>query len=110
MPKGGAVPAEALVTLRRKLAALPEHHPERGALMKSTAELYAVSRATLYRLLHGGGRPKDAHRTDRRSHTGRRCQGRDRVRHNPPPSGVSPSKAATFFEHRRWSRRGPGGG
>jgi hypothetical protein len=33
--------------------------------MTSTAQLYAVSRATLYRLLRGDRRPKDAHRTDR---------------------------------------------
>jgi hypothetical protein len=65
MPKGVAVPVEALATLRRHLAALPERHPERGALIKSSAELYAVSRATLYRLLRGDRRPKDAHRIDR---------------------------------------------
>ena len=65
MPKGGAVPAEALATLRRHLAALPARHPERGVLVKSTAELYAVSRATLYRLVRGDRRPKDAHRIDR---------------------------------------------
>jgi hypothetical protein len=65
MPIGGAVPVEALATLRRRLAALPARHPERGVLMKSTAQLYAVSRATLYRLLRGDPRPKDAHRADR---------------------------------------------
>ncbi len=65
MPMGVAVPIEALATLRRRLAALPARHPERGALMKSTAQLYAVSRATLYRLLRGDRRPKDAHRADR---------------------------------------------
>jgi hypothetical protein len=32
--------------------------------MQSTAQLYAISRATLYRLLRGERRPKDAHRTD----------------------------------------------
>ena len=65
MPRGGGVPAEALSVLRRRLAALPARHPERGALMASTAQLYAVSRATLYRLLRGERRPKDAHRADR---------------------------------------------
>jgi len=44
---------------------MPARHPERGALMNATAELYAVSRATLYRLLRGDRRPKDAHRADR---------------------------------------------
>ena len=58
MQIGGAVPVEALAALRRRLAALPARHPERGVLMKSTAQLYAVSRATLYRLLGGDRRPK----------------------------------------------------
>ena len=65
MPRGGGVPAEALAVLRRRLAALPPRHPERSALMASTAQLYAVSRATLYRLSRGDRRPKDAHRADR---------------------------------------------
>jgi hypothetical protein len=65
MPVASAVPVEALATLRRRLAALPARHPERGVLMTSTAQLYAVSRATLYRLLRGDRRPKDAHRADR---------------------------------------------
>ena len=58
------VPIEALATLRR-LAALPGRHPQREALLSSTAELYAISRATLYRLLRGERRPRDAHRADR---------------------------------------------
>ena len=65
MPKRGAVPIEALATLRRRLTALPARHPERRVLMHSTALLYAVSRATLYRLVRGERRSKDAHRADR---------------------------------------------
>ena len=65
MPRGGGVPAEALSALRRRLVALPARHPERISLMTSTAQLYAVSRATLYRLLRDERRPKDAHRADR---------------------------------------------
>jgi hypothetical protein len=65
MPAASAVPVEALATLRRRLAALPARHPERAVLMTSTAQLDAVSRTTLYRLLRGDRRPKDAHRTDR---------------------------------------------
>jgi predicted DNA-binding transcriptional regulator AlpA len=65
MPKGIAVPVEALVNLRRRLASLPVRHPERVALMTYTSQLYGVSRATLYRLLRGERRPKDAHRADR---------------------------------------------
>ena len=49
----------------RGLAALPGRHPQREALLSSTAELYAISRATLYRLLRGERRPRDAHRADR---------------------------------------------
>ena len=59
------MPAEALAALRRRLAALPARQPERSGLMASTAQLYAVSRATLYRLLRGDHRPKGAHRADR---------------------------------------------
>ena len=43
MPKGSAVPIEALSALRRRLAALPVRHPERGVLMTSTAGLYALA-------------------------------------------------------------------
>ena len=64
MPLGNAVPVEALAALRRRLSALPGRHSERGVLMQSTAQLYAISRATLYRLLRGERRPKDAHRAD----------------------------------------------
>ena len=57
-----AVPIEALATLRRRLAALPGRHPQRELLLPSTAELYAVSRATLYRLLP----PRGLRRRERR--------------------------------------------
>ena len=67
MPKVAGVPLEALATLRRRLAALPARHSDRKLMMNSTAELYAVSRATLYRLLRGDRRPKDASRSDRGS-------------------------------------------
>jgi len=46
MTAGVPVPIEALATLRRRLAALPGH-PQRETLLSSTAELYAISRATL---------------------------------------------------------------
>jgi len=65
MPRGGGVPAEALSALRGRLVALPVRHPERSVLITSTAQLYGVSRATLYRLLRGERRPKDTHRADR---------------------------------------------
>jgi len=65
MTAGVAVPIEALATLRRRVAALPGRHPQRQVLLSSNAELYAISRATLYRLLRGNRRPRDAHRADR---------------------------------------------
>jgi len=60
-----SVPAEALATLRRKLARLPSRHPERAVLLRSTYTLYGISRPTLYRLLRGEHRPRDIHRADR---------------------------------------------
>lgn len=60
-----SVPAEALATLRRKLALLPSRHPERAMLLQSTYTLYGISRPTLYRLLRGEHRPRDVHRADR---------------------------------------------
>lgn len=57
--------AEALVNLRRRLDALPPRHPDRVELLKSSAELYGVSRATLYRALRQHLRPKAVRRADR---------------------------------------------
>ena len=65
MAPSTSVPVEALVMLRRRLAALPAKHPDRQQLLLSTGTLYGVSRATLYRLLRGGGHPRHAHRADR---------------------------------------------
>lgn len=65
MGTGVAVPMDAIVSLRRRLAALPVRHPQRKVLLEATASLYAVSRSTLYRLLRGERRAKDAHRSDR---------------------------------------------
>jgi hypothetical protein len=65
MPGERAIPIEALANLRRRLAVLPARHPERKLLMASTAQLYALSRATLYRLLRTDRRPRDATRADR---------------------------------------------
>ena len=64
-PPASAVPIEALAGLRRRLAVRSARHPERRRLMEATAQLYAVSRATLYRLLREGRRPKEAYRSDR---------------------------------------------
>jgi hypothetical protein len=66
MPRAvSVVPIEALAGLRRRLATLSPRNPERRRLIEATAQLYAISRATLYRLLREERRPKDAYRADR---------------------------------------------
>jgi hypothetical protein len=52
-----AIPAEALMDLRRRLATLPPRSPERRRLMHETACLYGVSEQTLYRVLRQQGKP-----------------------------------------------------
>ncbi|GAA4249271.1 hypothetical protein GCM10022293_11950 [Azospirillum formosense] len=59
------VPAEALVNLRRRLDTLPPRHPDRLEILRSAAELYGVSRATVYRALQRQLRPKGVRRADR---------------------------------------------
>jgi len=61
----GRIPAEALVSLRRRLDAMPARDPARKALLASTAALYGVSRATLYRSLRQQLRPRALRRADR---------------------------------------------
>jgi hypothetical protein len=58
-------PIEALAAFRHRPAVLSARHAEHRLLMELTAQLYAVSRATLYRLLHEDRRPKDAYRSER---------------------------------------------
>lgn len=67
MTDGGRrrIPAETLVTLRRRLDGLPPRHPDRAAILRSAAELYGISRATLYRALCQPLRPKSVRRADR---------------------------------------------
>jgi hypothetical protein len=59
-----AIPAEALVNLRRRLSTLPPRSPERRALMQATAALYGVSEPTLYRMLEHQLRPWALNRAD----------------------------------------------
>lgn len=68
MPEGGGrkrIPSEALLDLRRRLAALPPRHPDRQVLIENAAGLYGISRATLYRRLQESVRPKPVRRIDR---------------------------------------------
>ena len=60
-----AIPAEALVDLRRRLSQLPSRAPERRRIMQETAALYGVSEATLYRAIQHHGKPRSVNRVDR---------------------------------------------
>ena len=65
MSRGSGVPAEALPDLRRRLDELSLRHRGRPAPVEGTAELYGVSRATVYRALAGQLRPRGLRRADR---------------------------------------------
>ena len=60
-----AIPAEALVDLRRRLSPLPPRAPERRRLMQETAALYGVSEQTLYRAVQQHRKPRAVNRSDR---------------------------------------------
>src|SRR5262249_34409186 len=53
-----AIPAEAVMALRRRLATLPPRSPERRRLMHETARLYGVSEQTLSRVLRQQSKPR----------------------------------------------------
>ena len=65
MSRGGGIPAEALLDLRRRLDELSPRDRGRWALVEGTAELFGVSRATVYRALAGQLRPRGLRRADR---------------------------------------------
>ena len=65
MSQDSGIPAEALLDLRRRLDGLPPRHAARRALVESTADLFGVSRATLYRALAGQLQPRGLRRADR---------------------------------------------
>jgi len=60
-----AVPAEALLDLRRRLHTLASHSAARRRLVQETAALYGISESTLYRRLRAGGQLRPAQRQDR---------------------------------------------
>jgi hypothetical protein len=60
-----AIPAEALVELRQRLAALPPRSAARRQLVHDMASLYGVSATTLYRALRDRARPRAVRRSDR---------------------------------------------
>jgi hypothetical protein len=61
----GGIPAEALISLRRRLEAMPTRSADRKGLIAGAAALYGVSRATLYRALKQHPRPRSLRRSDR---------------------------------------------
>ena len=65
MSQDGGIPAEALLDLRRRLDQLPPRHAGRRVLVDGAANLFGVSRATLYRALSGLLRPQGLRRADR---------------------------------------------
>ncbi|MEZ4536975.1 MAG: IS481 family transposase [Cyanobacteriota/Melainabacteria group bacterium] len=58
------MPPEALLNLRARLEQLTPRSPERKLIIEKTAELYGVSRSTLYRELNNERRTKGARRSD----------------------------------------------
>ena len=65
MRRGGGIPAEAVLDLRRRLDELSPRDRGRRALVEGTAELFGVSRATVYRALAGQLRRRGLRRADR---------------------------------------------
>jgi hypothetical protein len=62
---GSRIPNEALISLRHRLETLPARHADRKGMIAAAAELYGVSRATLYRGLRRQLHPRPLHRSDR---------------------------------------------
>jgi transposase len=60
-----AIPAEALIDLRRRLSPLPPRAPERRRLMQEMAAFYGVSESTVYRAIQRQGKPRSVNRVDR---------------------------------------------
>lgn len=65
MARGAHIPAEALVSLRTRLAALPGRDPGRAVAVAKVAELYGVGVSAVYRQLRNLHRPKGLCRADR---------------------------------------------
>jgi hypothetical protein len=58
------IPAEAILSLRRRLESVPARSRERRQLIEDTADLYGVSVDTVYRALRERLRPKALRRAD----------------------------------------------
>jgi len=62
--KRKSLPAESILQLKRRLDTLPPRHSERKELIASTADLYGISSATIYRALRELQKPKSTSRAD----------------------------------------------
>jgi hypothetical protein len=60
-----AIPAEALIDLRRRLGTFPSRSSERRRILQETAALYGVSEPTVYRLLRQRSHLRALGRSDR---------------------------------------------
>lgn len=58
------IPPEALLELRRRWEQLPPRSEVRSQLIEATAQLYGVSKGTVYRALRSVTKPKGARRAD----------------------------------------------
>jgi transposase len=58
------IPSEALLELRRRLEQLPSRSEIRPQLISETAQLYGVSKGTVYRALRSYTKPKGVRRAD----------------------------------------------
>ena len=65
MRRGSGVPAEASLDLRRGPDEVSPRYRRRQVLVEGTAELFGVSRATVYRALAGQLRPRGLRRAER---------------------------------------------
>lgn len=59
-----AIPLDSLLQLRQRLDRLPSKSPERAVQITAVAELYGVSKTTVYRTLQVVQKPHAAHRAD----------------------------------------------
>lgn len=65
MGRKAGIPAETLLSLRKRLMTLPARAPERRQEVDRIAELFGMSTSTIYRGLKELHRPKDMRRVDR---------------------------------------------
>ena len=65
MSRGAQIPAEALLDLRRRMEQLRPRDPGRKVMVANAAQLYGVSRYTIYRALKRQLKPERIYRSDK---------------------------------------------